>query len=53
MLLLQGDSGGEVSILGGDSSSNCEKKKKVHINMCLILNGYWDSCVNQQIQKHF
>ena len=33
------DSGGEVSILGGDSLRLC-KKKKVNTNMCLILNGY-------------
>jgi hypothetical protein len=36
---IQGDSGGKASILGGDSIGHCEKKK-VHMNMCLILNGY-------------
>jgi hypothetical protein len=35
-----GDSGGKVSILG----VHCEKKK-VHMNICLILNGYWDTAV--------
>ena len=33
------DSGGKVNILGGNSASHYEKKKKVHINMCLNLNG--------------
>jgi hypothetical protein len=47
---LQGDSGGKANILGGDSISHCEKK--VHMNMCIILNGYQDSCLNLQIQNH-
>jgi hypothetical protein len=38
-----GDSGGQVNILGGDSISYYEKK--VHMNMCLILNGYQDTAV--------
>jgi hypothetical protein len=38
--LTQGDSGGEVNISVGDSNGHCEKK--VHMNMCLILNGYRD-----------
>ena len=36
---IQVDSGGKVSILGGDSIGHCEKKK-VHVNIRLILNGY-------------
>jgi hypothetical protein len=40
---LQGDSGGKINILGGDSVGNCEKK--VHMNMCAILNGYRDTAV--------
>jgi len=36
---ISGDSGGEVSILGGDSLRLCEEKK-FNTNMCLILNGY-------------
>jgi hypothetical protein len=40
---IQGDSGGKVNILGGDSIGHCEKK--VHTNMCLILNGYQDRAV--------
>ena len=35
---IQGDSGGKVNILGNDSVGHCEKK--VHKNMCLIVNGY-------------
>ena len=30
---------GKVNILGGVNIGNCEEKK-VHITMCLILNGY-------------
>jgi len=33
-----------ASILGGDTIGHCEKKK-VHENMCLILNGYRDTAV--------
>jgi hypothetical protein len=36
---IQGDSGGMVSILAGDI---CHFEKEVHMNMCLILNGYQD-----------
>jgi hypothetical protein len=36
---IQGDSGGRVNILGGDSIVHCVIKK-VHMNMCLILNVY-------------
>jgi hypothetical protein len=36
---IQGDSGGIVTILAGYIMGPCEKKK-VYINMCLILNGY-------------
>jgi hypothetical protein len=35
---MQGDSGGRVSILGGDSVGHCETG--VHTNMCLILSDY-------------
>jgi hypothetical protein len=38
---MQGDSGGKVSILGGNSVSHCDSKK-VNINRCLILNDYRD-----------
>jgi hypothetical protein len=40
VLLIQGDSGGKVSILGGDSQVIGEKK--VHMDMCVHLNGYRD-----------
>jgi len=40
---IQGDSGGKVNILGGDSIGHCEIK--VHINMFLFLNGYRDRAV--------
>lgn len=33
---IQGDSGGKVSILGGDNIGNCEEKN----HMCVILNGH-------------
>jgi len=32
-----------VNILGDDSIGRCEKKFRM--NMCLILNGYWDRAV--------
>ena len=41
--LIQGDSGGKVNILGGDSVSHCAKK--IRIAMFLILNGYRDRAV--------
>jgi len=37
-VLIEGDSGGKVSILGGDSIDIV--RKKFHMNVCLILNGY-------------
>ena len=36
-LYMQGDSRGEVNIVGGDAIGRCEKK--AHMNVCLILNG--------------
>ena len=42
-LNIQGDSGGKVNNLGGDSVGNCEKK--IHIHMYLILNGYPNGAV--------
>ena len=38
-MYIQDDSGGKVSVLGGDSVSHCEIKK-VHMNMYLILNDH-------------
>jgi hypothetical protein len=35
---IQGDSGGICTTLGNDSMS--DSKKKVHMNICPILNGY-------------
>ena len=43
-IAVQGDSVGMVSILGGDSVGHCEKKK-VSMDMCLFLKGYWDRAV--------
>ena len=43
ILYIQGDSGGKVSIVGGDNIGHCEKN--VHMNMCLIVNGYRDTAV--------
>jgi hypothetical protein len=40
---MQGDSGGKVNILEGNSIGHCEKK--IYINMCLILNDYRDRAV--------
>jgi hypothetical protein len=34
LIEIQGDSGGKVNIWGG----NCHKE--IHMNMCLLLNGY-------------
>ena len=39
---IQGDSGGKTNILEGDCIGHCEKKKEVHMNKCLMLNGYRD-----------
>jgi len=41
---IQGDSGGTVNTLEDDSIGHCQKKK-VYMNMCLILNGYRDRAV--------
>ena len=41
---IQGDSRGTTNILGGNSIDYCEKNE-VHINMCLIVNGYTDTAV--------
>jgi hypothetical protein len=41
---IQSDPRGKINIFGGDSSGHFEKK--VHINMCLILNGYRDRAVS-------
>jgi len=36
---------------GGDRIGNYEKR--IHMNTCLIMNGYGDKiCLNLQIQKH-
>jgi hypothetical protein len=40
---IQDDSEGKFNILRGDSIGHCEKK--VHMNMCVILNGYRDRAV--------
>ena len=40
---IQGDSGGTINILGGESMGHYEKK--VHMNLCLILNSYRDRTV--------
>jgi hypothetical protein len=40
---IQGDSGGICETLGNDSMR--ESKKKIHINMCPIFNGYVDMTV--------
>ena len=37
-LKTQGDSEGQVNILGGENSRHCQKKD--HMNMCLIVKGY-------------
>ena len=41
---IQGDSGRKVNILGRNSIDHCEKKK-VNMNMCVILNVYRDRAV--------
>jgi hypothetical protein len=37
------DSEGKANIFGGDTINHCDKK--VHINVCLIVNGYRDTAV--------
>jgi hypothetical protein len=41
-LITQADSGGKVNVLEDYSSL---KKKRIDMNMCLILNGYQDRTV--------
>ena len=36
--VIQGDSGGKVIIVAGGSIGHCEKI--IHMNMCVIVNGY-------------
>ena len=50
----QGDSGGKIHVLGNESIDNCYRIKTVHMNMCVILNGYREreGCLNLQIQQH-
>ena len=58
---IQGDSGGNINILVGDSVGPCEKS--VYLKVCVILNGYRErereraggreSCLYLQIQKHY
>ena len=48
-LITQADSGGKINILEEYIINHC-KKKKVHMNMCLIQNGYKDRTV--WIYKH-
>ena len=49
---MQGDSGGRVSILGGDSIGHYEKRiSYVHVSNSEWLVRY--SCWNLQIQKHW
>jgi hypothetical protein len=43
VLEIQGDSGEKVSILGGESISYGQKR--LHMNMCLILNKHRDKVV--------
>jgi hypothetical protein len=39
--LVQGDSREKISVLAGDSIDHCEKKK-VNMNVCIIVSGYRD-----------
>jgi hypothetical protein len=41
--VIQGDSGGKVDVLGGDSIGHCEEK--LYMNTCLVLNCYRDTAV--------
>ena len=47
---IQSDSGGKVNILGVLVSVIV--RKYVDMNVCLILSGYRDSCINTHIKKH-
>jgi hypothetical protein len=44
MATIQDDLGGTINMLEGDTIGHY-KKKKVHMNLCLILNGYRDRAV--------
>ena len=46
--VIQGDLAGQVSIVGGDIVGHFEKRK-IHINMCLILNSYRDRAFESNI----
>jgi hypothetical protein len=41
-VIIQDDSGGKITILGGGSIGHV---KKVRVNMCLIVSGYRDRAV--------
>jgi hypothetical protein len=41
---MQSDPGGKIIVLGGDIIGHCEEEK-VHMNLCLILNGYRDKAL--------
>ena len=45
IFLIRDDSGEKVPILGDDIIGHFSKKKKVSMNLCLILNGYGDRAV--------
>ena len=48
---IQGDPGGKISILGGDSIGNCEKE--IHIRVwCLVRDGYPDGDLKLQTEFH-
>jgi len=49
LMLILGDSGGKVSILGGDIIGHYEKKK-IDTNLCLILNGDRDRAAKYGLQ---
>jgi hypothetical protein len=42
-MYIMGDLGGKVIILGADSMGHCEKK--MHINVCVIMNAYRNRAV--------
>jgi hypothetical protein len=49
MVIIQGDSGGKVSILRGDCVGHCESK--VYVNMCPVINDYRDRAVQNYQYK--
>jgi hypothetical protein len=50
-LLIQSVSGGKANILGGHSNGHSKQKKKIHMYVCRIPNGFRDRAISQYSYK--